>query len=137
MQTFLPYADFVETAKCLDYKRLGKQRVEAYQILEAILYGKGWIHHPATLMWVGYDEALVKYGIAICQEWRNRGYKDTMLEKFEALRKSLVIYPPWLGKEIFHASHRSNLLHKNPEYYSQFNWKEKDNLEYYWPVRGK
>ena len=28
MQTFLPYKDFGKTAKCLDYRRLGKQRVE-------------------------------------------------------------------------------------------------------------
>ena len=61
MQTFLPYADFVKTAKCLDYRRLGKQRVEAFQILN-ILEGKttkaGWKHHPAVLMWEGYENAL-------------------------------------------------------------------------------
>lgn len=34
MNTFLPYPSFDESAKCLDYKRLGKQRVEAKQILE-------------------------------------------------------------------------------------------------------
>lgn len=34
MQTFLPYANFEASAKVLDYKRLGKQRVEAKQILE-------------------------------------------------------------------------------------------------------
>ena len=34
MQTFLPYSDFIKTARCLDYKRLGKQRVEAKRILE-------------------------------------------------------------------------------------------------------
>jgi hypothetical protein len=37
MQTFLPLPDFIESAKVLDYKRLGKQRVEAWQILKAIL----------------------------------------------------------------------------------------------------
>ena len=36
MQTFLPYEDFTKTAQCLDYKRLGKQRVEAYQILRIL-----------------------------------------------------------------------------------------------------
>lgn len=29
MQTFLPYFSFIESAKVLDNKRLGKQRVEA------------------------------------------------------------------------------------------------------------
>ena len=33
MQTFLPYPDMIKSAKALDYKRLGKQRVEAKQII--------------------------------------------------------------------------------------------------------
>ena len=76
MQTFLPYADFVKTAKCLDYRRLGKQRVEAFQILN-ILEGKttkaGWKHHPAVLMWEGYENALKKYFNDISSEWKSRG----------------------------------------------------------------
>jgi hypothetical protein len=36
MQTFLPYNDFVKSARVLDYKRLGKQRVEGMQIINAI-----------------------------------------------------------------------------------------------------
>jgi hypothetical protein len=32
MNTFLPYEDFKKTAECLDNKRLGKQRVEAWTI---------------------------------------------------------------------------------------------------------
>ena len=35
MQTFLPYPDFARSARCLDNRRLGKQRVESYQILRA------------------------------------------------------------------------------------------------------
>ena len=36
MQTFLPYDSFEESASVLDWKRLGKQRVEAMQIVNAI-----------------------------------------------------------------------------------------------------
>ena len=43
-----------------------------------------------------------------------------------------IIYPHWLGYEPFHASHRSNLLRKDAEYYSQFGWTEPDNLPYIW-----
>lgn len=39
MQTFLPYDDVVKTMKCLDYQRLGKQRVEAMQIMKALKQG--------------------------------------------------------------------------------------------------
>jgi len=35
MQTFLPYADFARCAEVLDPRRLGKQRVEALQIMRA------------------------------------------------------------------------------------------------------
>ena len=39
MQTFLPYADLTESLRVLDNKRLGKQRVETYQIISAITGG--------------------------------------------------------------------------------------------------
>ena len=34
MQTFLPYSSFTESAKILDWRRLGKQRVEGMQIIK-------------------------------------------------------------------------------------------------------
>ena len=39
MQTYLPYADFEKTAKCLDNKRLGCQRKECLQILQTLQVG--------------------------------------------------------------------------------------------------
>jgi len=33
MQTFVPYANFSESAKVLDRQRLGKQRVETLQVM--------------------------------------------------------------------------------------------------------
>ena len=39
MQTFLPFPDFKMSAQVLDYKRLGKQRVEALQILKTLKIG--------------------------------------------------------------------------------------------------
>ena len=52
MQTFVPYPDLHDSAAVLDYRRLGKQRVEAYQIIRAALHlSKGWGNHPATRMW--------------------------------------------------------------------------------------
>lgn len=37
MQTFLPYADYEQSAAVLDQKRLGKQRVETLQIMQVLL----------------------------------------------------------------------------------------------------
>ena len=38
MQTFLPLPSMGDSVRCLDDKRLGKQRVEAFQILKAPCY---------------------------------------------------------------------------------------------------
>lgn len=138
MQTFLPYPDFCRSAECLDRQRLGKQRVEVLQLLRTLSSKtKGWQSHPATKMWRGHELDLISYGVAICDEWIARGYRDTCREKI-----STYVYrfgssdecPPWLGNEEFHASHRSNLLRKDPDHYGQFGWIEPDNLEYVWPV---
>lgn len=91
MQTFLPYMSFHQSAECLDNKRLGKQRVECLQLLNA-LTGKsvGWVRHPACQMWYGYTKALALYGLAICDEWNARGHKDTVRAKILALLPEIV-----------------------------------------------
>ena len=133
MQTFLPYPDFAKSASVLDYRRLGKQRVEAFQILKTLETGrKGWANHPAVKMWYGYNRALGLYMNAMIQEWIKRGYKNTMWFA-EVLVKPPM--PPWLGNEHLHASHRSNLLRKDPDWYAQFNWPESATLAYVWPTK--
>lgn len=141
MQTFLPYADFRETASVLDYRRLGKQRVEAFQIFRAMNgETKGWRNHPATLMWNGHETALALYAIAICDEWIARGYKDSMKPRFVEILEDLAApqqsttFPSWLGQEDFHKSHQSNLIRKFPEHYKPL-WPDVPNdLEYVWPT---
>jgi len=135
MMTFLPYSDFIKTAKCLDYRRLGKQRVEAWQIYQAITNSNyGWQNHPIVNMWRGYEQALLRYGMAICEEWKSRNYKDNMLDLFIKnynINKDIG-NPKWINNKQFNASHRSNLLRKDKDYYGKFNWKEPDNLPYLW-----
>ena len=133
MQTFLPYKSFKKTASTLDYRRLGKQRVEAYQILNVLLKRtttKGWQNHPAVLMWRGYENVLKEYLNVCIDEWEKRGYKNKMIrEKI----KGKIIYPKWLGQRKFHSAYKSNLLRKDPIYYSKFKWKEPNDLPYIWP----
>lgn len=141
MQTFLPSPSYDESARILDYKRLGKQRVETKQILLAL--GKtegGWRNHPATKMWRGHEVSLCQYGAAMCWEWQRRGYKDSLLNFFAS---ALAQYdedgrthmpPDWLGDDFIHASHRSNLLRKDPEFYGKYGWSEDSTLPYIWPV---
>lgn len=134
MQTFLPYADFQKSVEVLDYKRLGKQRVETFQVLNILLNRtntKGWRNHPVTLMWSGYESALQMYQNITIREWINRGYKNNMA--FEEIQPGSVVMPEWFGNDSFHRSHRSNLLRKDYEYYSQY-FDEPSDLEYFWPV---
>ena len=136
MQTFLPYSDFVESAKCLDMKRLGKQRVEVLQLLNSFYRPdyKGWKNHPAREMWRGYEQGLVHYGLAICREWISRGYKDTCYDKINAFNTNAPLFglPSWIGREDIHLSHKSNLIRKYPEHYRPL-WPDvPDNLEYIW-----
>ena len=136
MQTFLPYPDFAETARVLDNKRLGKQRVEVLQILKTLTgQSKGWQNHPAVKMWKGYENGLVEYGKAICREWISRGFRDTCFEKILQYEKDGGWQTPkWLWQNDFVcASHRAALLAKNPEWYAQFNWSEKPEINYIWP----
>ena len=136
MQTFLPYADFPMSARALDNRRLGKQRVETLQILNALTNpAYGWQNHPAVKMWRGHVASLVVYGLAICDEWRKRGFNDTCAAKIAAHMPddSGFAHPRWLGNAEFHASHRSNLLRKEPAHYAQFHWVEGPDLPYVWP----
>jgi len=130
VQTFLPYPDFHESAKVLDNKRLGKQRVEVYQIMR-VLAGltKGWRNHPAVLMWRGYEPALYEYGREVCVEWRERGYVDNLYDKFP---KASIITPHWLGDMRLHISHQANLVRKNPEHYRQHFPEVDETLPYFW-----
>lgn len=136
MNTFLPYPSFRDSARVLDRARLGKQRIECKQILRALIgETHGWTNHPATKMWRGHERALCDYAIAICEEWIGRGYKDAQLEWFKQARRYLrrTGDPPWLGSQEFHASHRSNLIRKDPSWYGQFGWAESNALDYFWP----
>ena len=43
--------------------------------------------------------------------------------------------PPWLGDADFHRSHRSSLLNKEPEWYSDVFTDVSPDLPYVWPSR--
>lgn len=194
MQTFLPFPSRVKSARVLDDRRLGKQRVECLQILGALtdihkstiplrsqeelldLVPAGfvsdspfamrtplgdlwvwnprhrtnaWRNHPAVVMWRGYEPALVRYSLTMCQEWIRRGHVDTINHTISMLADLAYMvslaYPEysgwasleqpwWWGDDRLHTSHQSNLYRKDPEYYARF--AEVDETEYWWPGAG-
>lgn len=142
MQTFLPFADFRESAAVLDTSRLGKQRVEALQVLRALVIPEyGWQSHPAIRMWMGHVPALTMYGLAMADEWMKRGHPDNTRDNIAEFAPqaahpeyaSRIVMPPWLGHEDLHVSHRSKLISKDPKFYSQLFPGTEEKLEYVWP----
>jgi hypothetical protein len=147
MQTFLPYPDFARSAQVLDDRRLGKQRVEAFQILRALhIPDYGWRHHPVVAMWRGYDCALVAYAEAIVAEWRRRGFRDSVGPRLRAFcpdgpssERDLAaqgMLPSWLGLPAFHRAHQSALVRRKPEHYRRYFPTVPDDLPYVWPGSG-
>jgi hypothetical protein len=63
-------------------------------------------------------------------EWVSRGYRNTIALPPLTVNPCL---PPWLGYDALHASHRSNLLRKDAEYYGRHGWTEPHDLPYHWP----
>lgn len=132
MMTFATSDDLQECVKALDYKRLGKQRVEAYQIWRTLNgVTKGWRNHPAVIMWTGHTCFLAKYCNACIDEWILRGYKNTM-QKLPHCWKPRP--PPWWGWEPVHKSHQASLNRKDPSFY-HFDVSQEEWPEYVWPSK--
>jgi hypothetical protein len=87
MRTFLPVADFEESARLLDSPHLRQQRVETRQVLLRALKLPDycWTLHPMVCMWRGRTAALVAYGLATVRIWWERGFADithTLIAEF-------------------------------------------------------
>ena len=153
------YHGKIDSAAVLDDRRLGKQRVEALQVLRALVRPVyGWKNHPAVRMWVGHTEALTTYGLVVCEEWLRRGGADTVVKtmlvdaRLGRLEEKMFQrrttgrgqdelaavdgLPPWLGDHDFHLSHRAALVRKDPEHYRPLFGDVDPELPYVWPVQG-
>lgn len=134
MQTFLISSDYHESMRCLDKSRLGNQ---VWREGLTLLRGK-WPNHPASRMWRGYEYHLGLYLLAGCDVLAERGkeypvVREKILTEMEKHKNTGS--PPWINDEKFLASHRSNLLRKDPIWYGQFGWDESPDLPYVWPVK--
>jgi hypothetical protein len=140
MQVFLPYSDVQRSLNTLDNKRLGKQRVEALQIIKAIegrpkLDGtpyKGWLNHPCVIMWRDNLDYLKWYYNFSIYEWVRRGFNNTMMPEYIKTSLADTPAPNWCGYDKFHDSHKSNLLRKDFIFYSRQGWDVNPNEPYWW-----
>lgn len=158
MQTFLPHKKFSDCAKELDSKRLNKQILEGYQILNILLgnsQSKAWRNHPAVLMWKGNEGSLVFYVKTMIREAKRRGIKtDKNSENIHRLlvsqnRRIPLQYPDWYKSDKINLvieTHRANLYKKDPQFYAHFEVAvnsndnkpccpdRKEPCKYYWPT---
>lgn len=140
VNTFVVSKSLPECAALLDYRRLGKQRVEAYQIIKALEEGtSSWLNHPACRMWKDHVEPLKLYYNYMVREWETRGYTNNMplydlqedefrfvKSHFDGLKTIIDVpedavpektFPWWFGWEPFLSSHRASLVRKSPDFY--------------------
>lgn len=158
MQTFLPSTNFSWAAKMLDSKRLNKQILEGYQILN-VLSGQsptgGWRNHPAVLMWKNHEGALLKYLDYMIIEAKLRGIKtDKNESNIQNLSNKVgknwnTSMPDWFNDDLTSmrivTTHRANLFNKDPIYYSRFQYATHSlynvsccpNCKYYWVTHTK
>ena len=126
MQTFMTSYDYTIVAEQLDYRRLGKQRVEAMQTYNQLTKGKGgYKHHPINAMWQGFESSLAEYTNVMITEWVARGYKNTMeliscCSDWKGYVECNHKKPQWVYNAALHRSHKSNLLRKDYLYYSKY-----------------
>jgi len=133
MQTFLPYQDFEEVAADLDSKRLNKQILECYQILNVLSNPSptaGWRNHPAVKMWRGYEVALFNYAMTMVSEADARSIRtEKNVANLQRLRRERgmdwgITMPLWFSNNKIMkrvtTTHKANLYKKAPELYPQF-----------------
>lgn len=150
----------------LDKRRLGKQRVEAMQIINILEdydrtgeFKKGsYGNHPATQMWIGYTNALKVYFNLCVKEWIKRGCVNNMALfdidedkyrivpcEFDGVTCQFLeefdefCFPKWFSFPPLILSHRASLLRKDPDEYHFFN--DELTAEYYdkgylWPLKA-
>lgn len=142
VNTFYIHANPKVTARVLDTRRLGKERVEAKQIINVLLLLEEnpkakpkWYNHPAVKMWTGHTFALMQYYNIMVEEWVRRGKNNTM-ELFD-LSEVEIVYPKWTSCEKIHYSHQARLIQKDPAFYTKvFSPPERYlRLGYIWPCK--
>lgn len=136
MQTFLPENNFVASARALDNTRLNSQLNEGARIMTALVTGKGWIHHPATKMWIGHENSFLEYLCAIKRECKARHIDYTahwtVIQRMTGWAEDSDFpriirggdYPEWWmddeQRRRIVTTHRGRLWQKDPVFYAKY-----------------
>ena len=153
MQTFLPSGSTIFSAQALDNKRLNKQILEGYQILNVLAGNSmGWRNHPAVLMWAGHEGYLLQYVRDMIKEAKHRGIKtennEANINRIASINWNIE-KPEWMKNKAklnrVVGTHRANLYRKDPVYYaeyasavsSKYNQPCCSDCLYFWPTHPR
>lgn len=69
----------------------------------------GFVYHPCVCMWLGFEDSLQNYIQAHIDEWKSRGYLNTMKE-YSIVQEAER--PSWTFNQELIENHRGSLLNK-------------------------
>lgn len=150
--TYLPYADFSESAKCLSDKDLLQQLQDNKVIFTTLVFKeqKNYLHtgtfanstDPCILMWQGYLPAFINYyNICLLTALQRQITTCTNLIPLGNYCTLKVKEPQWLRDDKLHHSHQYHLYKCNYLFYAKYDdiwdFTEKDSeLVFPAPIRN-
>jgi hypothetical protein len=143
MQTWVTHFDLRESAKNLDRQRLNAQIYEGIHILaslrgmneELVNPKRDVSNHPASKLWVGYEDILSIYIGVHLQEWYARGYSsDVNARNYDRIKivkgARWFNLPNWVTSELIE-THKNVLYRKKPDFYLE-DWEGNREMRYDW-----
>lgn len=134
MQVFICDMSMEKSAAILDDKRLNKQIVEAFQIVEDRL---PTLNHPAYLFWKNHKPELRMYMTFLCEEYTKRFGREHKCSSV-CLSPETKDFSFIRDFDIVFLSMKVNLLRKNYDWYSKFFYVNKSVDDYpdgyYWSI---
>lgn len=147
MNTWLPYPDYLESARVLDPATLVDQPNQVLAILDVIHESDTSIYRGApdqvVNMWRDHEAQLCEYGLTMVEQCLQGPSEFTNLARVkENLEWHLdcatsgeysMDKPKWFGDLDFHDSHKAALLRTMPEFYRD-KFDVDRTLPLIWPV---
>jgi hypothetical protein len=111
LMTWMPYSNYTKCAECFATRDLKEMRNTVCRVLKYLQKTNPVKKIRSAELWRGYEQSLLRYGIAIAIECRNRNLKDTSLEFFKSqLVSAEYTKPDWVYWSRLQDSHREYLL---------------------------
>jgi hypothetical protein len=109
--TWMPYSSYRKCAACFTDSDLKHMRVNVLRVLRYLDGGTHTHQKRAAELWRGFEQSLIRYGITIALECKQRGFNDKSLLTLRAkYRAGNSKKPDWVYWSDLQHSHRAYLL---------------------------